>query len=392
MPDSGDDHTPEKLRRLVRATLDSAWVDLGYTAPNLDVYPWLWLWDSCFHAILWAELGVPERALRELESVLAAQDSSGFVPHMGYQRDPDRSSEIWGRRGSSSITQPPIYGHAVAELVRRGITVPESLVEKAALGLEFLLKHRRRRLDGLITVVHPWESGCDDSPRWDDMCPGDEFELHRWRDKKMDLLPGIERGPVGEPISNPQFDVAPVSFNALIAWNVRELATVGSDHLVAEADELAQAIDTRWLPEELTWIDSGATSRGSGRTRTVEALLPLLVSENMKARSAATASLVDPAAHGSRFGPLGVHRQEPSFSPDQYWRGPVWPQLAYLLWVATSKSGIKGESDIASVVRTGTVAGAAESGMAEYWVGDSGVGLGAIPQSWSGLPLAMRAD
>jgi len=40
------------------------------------------------------------------------------------------------------------------------------------------------------------------------------------------------------------------------------------------------------------------------------------------------------------------------------------------------------------LVRT-TVAGAWASGMAEYWNPDTGAGLGAIPQSWTGLALVL---
>ena len=36
-----------------------------------------------------------------------------------------------------------------------------------------------------------------------------------------------------------------------------------------------------------------------------------------------------------------------------------------------------------------TVAGAGASGLAEYWNPDTGAGLGAIPQSWSGLALVL---
>ena len=58
-----------------------------------------------------------------------------------------------------------MYGHAVAELRRRGIDVPDELAERAHAGLRFLVRERARDPEsGLITVVHPWETGCDDSP------------------------------------------------------------------------------------------------------------------------------------------------------------------------------------------------------------------------------------
>jgi hypothetical protein len=34
--------------------LDEHWdTARGYCVPNPTVYPHLWLWDSCFHAITW---------------------------------------------------------------------------------------------------------------------------------------------------------------------------------------------------------------------------------------------------------------------------------------------------------------------------------------------------
>jgi glycogen debranching enzyme len=81
-----------------------------------------------------------------------------------------------------------------------------------------------------------------------------------------------------------------------------------------------------------------------------------------------------------------VHRAEPTFAPDVYWRGPTWPQLSYLLWVAATRAR---RADVAAAIAASTVAGAARSGLAEYWHPDTGRGLGAVPQSWTGLALLM---
>ena len=82
-------------------------------------------------------------------------------------------------------------------------------------------------------------------------------------------------------------------------------------------------------------------------------------------------------AFGGPFGPAGVHRDEPAFDRRRYWRGPVWPQLAYLLWLAG-----------APVAET-TVRGSASSGLAEFWDPDDGTGLGASPQSWTCLSIVL---
>lgn len=365
------------LREAVVAMLSSHWRDGGYTVPHSSVYPWQWLWDSCFHALLWAELGDEDRAVAELANLLAGQDELGFVPHMTYHGDPGAGAAFWGRTGSSSITQPPLYGHAVAELVRRRITVPEVVVDRAASGLGFLLAHRARTVDGLITVVHPWETGCDDSPRWDGWCPGG-YEPARFRQVKGELLATVERAESGAPLANPAFAVASAGFNALVAWNALELATVVDDErLVAAATELAEALDRRWDPDRVTWTDDGP--HASGRVRTADALLVGLVAPRPEAFTA----LADPRGLGGAYGPAGTDRREPTHDPDAYWRGPVWPQLAYLLQRAALAAG----DPVAETLAEGLRAGATSSGLAEYWNPDTGAAGGAVPQSWAGLAL-----
>ena len=95
---------------------------------------------------------------------------------------------------------------------------------------------------------------------------------------------------------------------------------------------------------------------------------------------------LDDQAYGGLYGPAGVHRAEPSFAPSTYWRGPTWPQLAYLLWIAARRHGF---ATLAHELAVRTVAGAFRSDLAEFWNPDTGEGLGAIPQSWTGLAWVM---
>jgi len=72
----------------VRALLEAHWHDArGFRVPNPSTSPHLWLWDSCFHAVIWAHLG-DERAVVEFDAVLAGQLAGGLVPHMRYGAGP----------------------------------------------------------------------------------------------------------------------------------------------------------------------------------------------------------------------------------------------------------------------------------------------------------------
>ena len=282
-----------------------------------------------------------------------------------------------------------MFGHALAECARRGVEVPPELIDRARRGLAFLFPRRARHLaSGLVLLAHPWESGADDSPRWDDLCP-DGISPVNWHRRKGELVASIVRGQSGAPIANPSCVVASVGFNALLAFNADELLTITVDEsLRRDADELVDLLDRRWNHERRSWIDAGETETGSGRIRTIDALLPLLVTRDDDARTRALESLVDEAQFGARFGPCGVHRDEAVFSPQTYWRGPSWPQLDYLCWLGARRAG---DATTAAAIARQTVAGALRSGLAEYWEPDTGAGLGAIPQAWTGLALVMAA-
>ena len=386
------------IRAAAREVLDENWRSPGFTCPNGATYPWSWLWDSCFHSIVWAELGDGDRARSELELALSTQDPSGFVPHLAYLDGSTDHEGFWGRRGSSSITQPPIYGLTVAELVRRGVEVPVDTIERAAAGLRFLLERRRRSRAGLIELVHPWESGCDHSPRWDDlMVPPasavpptstDPYDEAIWFRRKGELLETVHRSGTGAPLWNDEFAVGSVAFSAITAFCATELATVTGDRQLSRmAEEVRDALSDRWEPGLRTWVDDGPSAAGSGRIRTAESLLPLLVERDDSVIDAVVEELSDPEGFAGGFGPTQVHRREPRYRPDSYWRGPSWPQLDHLLWTGLVRAG---RADAAAVLAAGTVRGAVASGWSEYWDADTGRGGGAAPQSWTTLAVCMH--
>ena len=354
----------------------------GYTSPNLATYPWMWLWDSCFHAIIWAALG-DERATIELASLFSIQDASGFLPHMGYQRDPAASMELWGRHGSSRITQPPMYGHAIRTVSESGFTVSDRLITAAVAALDHLWETRMRSR-GLLVVVHPWESGCDDSARWGSWMP-EPFDKPTWDRTKRSLVTALGGGDRAGATSSSSFEVESTAFNALTAFNMAELAHVtGIDRLRDRSESITEALNDTWDPVTSTWRDG---AHDSGTAPTVEALLPVLLPVDQPALDTAWDLVQDPRWFDAPFGTRQTAAWWSGYDPDAYWRGPVWPQLSYLLWVAAVRSGRKREA--ARLAET-TGVGAVRSTLAEYWNPETGAGRGAIPQSWTGLAWLMQ--
>lgn len=433
------------LRERSAAVMDAHWRQgeshkkWGYTCPNPERYQWQWLWDSCFHAIIWAELGEADRGLLELETLLATMEPTGFLPHMNYVADPEAAKEFWGRAGASSITQPPMFGHAIAELVRGGVDVPEELAEKAAKALRFFSAHRIHEPSGLVILCHPWESGADDSLRWDSFYPV-PYGHPSWQDEKMKLLATIQRDSNGTPLSNPLFPVASAWFTASVAFNITELASTTDAIAASEADGLVEAVENSWDDDLRTWVDA-ATSENSdastegARTRriaaatsesqisddsaaeltpqhhtqytvtsesqisddpagdkdslsstssapTLEALLGILADRNEDRLAKVCEDLFNPEKYGAPYGPAGASQSHKAYDGHGYWRGAAWPQLTYLLSHALQAKGrLKEAQTLIAQLQNGAIA----SDFAEHWNPQTAHPGGAIPQSWTAL-------
>lgn len=152
-----------------------------YTIPADGLYPHQWLWDSCFIAIGLAQYDV-KRAQTELRSLLRGQWSNGMLPHMIFASGDHhkRDENIWqswrspfapDQVSTSGLTQPPMLAEAI---VRIGEKLP--LIERrgwyqdmypALLAYhQWLYNERDPHREGLVLLIHPWESGLDNSPPW----------------------------------------------------------------------------------------------------------------------------------------------------------------------------------------------------------------------------------
>ena len=207
-----------------------------------------------------------------------------------------------------------MYGHVIAELRRRGVSTCQTRREhRARRGIEFLLRRRRRHASGLVLLAHPWETGCDDSPRWDDVSGVDGFDLSAWYARKGELVASVEFDDDGAPSAIVTLRSRPPGSTRSFAFNARELGM--------DADDVADALDARWDDAHVTWIDAGETEHGSGRARTVDGLLATLVSRDARKLDAAFDAMVDPHAHGAPIRPHG----RPS-------RGAVFRAVWVLAW------------------------------------------------------------
>jgi hypothetical protein len=361
--------------------LTHAWQPaLGYCRPNRHSYPHLWLWDSCFHAIAWFAIG-DVRGLRELEAVFEGQLPNGFLPHMRYGRKTYARGPL---PTVSSFTQPPVFLKVAADA---GHPPSDQLLDAAGRALEALWRDRLR--DDLLVIVHPWEAGTDDSPRWDSWVGSTTWSRRAWTAFDRALLKRTVFAADGQAVDNPDFVAAPASFNAIAADAAVTFGELVDDaSWVARGRALATALDARaWDDDEQLWRDVAFVGGGpSVRVPTMDAVLPALCTPDTNRASSALRQLIDADRFGARYGPRFVRTTEPTYQPSQYWRGGTWPQLNYLAWLAATRCG---ESELASAVAATTKASCVRAGFAEYWHPETGRGLGARPQTWAAVAAAM---
>ena len=378
--------------------LDSHWnAQLRCTVPNAVVYPHRWLWDSCFHVIAWAALGRPEAEI-ELQSLMASRLPTvigrGFVPHMVYA-DEWRNGGGIDRgvlRGMSSFTQPPVYAMALTAVLAAGSEPAPWLAPAVAEALEWLWGARLH--DGLLTIVHPWESGADIAPRFDDWYG--PLEFGRLTEHYDRLVKTTRYDGAGVAASNTAFGVAPAAFNAIAVDAASRVATLtGGDLWRSRQADLASAIDEQlWDEREELWIDRadvpapGRLHHGDSHAiPTLDGVLGSLGTASRERAERALRQCVGSGRFAAPFGPRYLPGDHPLYRPDVYWRGPAWPQLNFLLVEAARRHGL---DDIAGELAATTVRGAWASHFSEYWNPETGAACGATPQSWTAIVAALQ--
>jgi glycogen debranching enzyme len=240
-----------------------------------------------------------------------------------------------------------------------------------------------------LVIVHPWEAGTDDSPRFDAWVGSTSWQRRRWTKADRRLLDSWVFSTAGVAIDNRVFAVAWAIFTAIAAD-----AAIGLAHLTADSAwrargvSLAETLDSRaWDGERGLWSDVVYTgSESSSRVPTSDAVLPALCVANDEHATIALRQLTDPAFFGAPFGPRFTPCDQPAYRPDAYWRGPAWPQLNYLLVLAARHRGM---TALADEVSDSTKRAVLRSGFAEYWNPETGDGLGATPQTWAAVAAAL---
>jgi hypothetical protein len=144
-----------------------------------------------------------------------------------------------------------------------------------------------------------------------------------------------------------------------------------------------EGVEGSWSPELGLCLDYDLRQDAPLGARTVAGFAPLVAGGSGRL-GALLRTLYSPdfLGHPELYRPLppSTSPAEARFHPRSYWRGPVWPVLSWLLWLALVRAG---EAEHAAALRRVALEQLAEGGFAEYFEPFTGEPLGSDDQSWT---------
>ncbi|MGR3179316.1 MAG: MGH1-like glycoside hydrolase domain-containing protein [Candidatus Anammoxibacter sp.] len=422
-----------KYLRKAKSILNANWTG-SYTMPARQLYPHQWNWDSGFIAIGYSHYNT-ERAIGELTSLFKAQWKNGMVPQIVFNKktlgnyfpEPDFWQTSFSPNAptdilTSGITMPPI--HAVAALaIYKNAKRPHSVLQflkwiypRLITSHRYLYKERDPDDIGLVYIRHPWESGMDNSPMWDfifkkidmnlvkippyqrkDFSKGVRSET-RPQDKDYDrfvyLVDIFRRHKYDEETirRNCPFLVYGPLFNSILCASNEALIKIakilGEPHQEAEEwySKTKKAISERLYNEGSSIFNYFDLVNGElVDIDTAAGFLPLYCG----AASSEQASMLYNHLNSKSFCSLyqgncytipNYDTQKEGFQRQNYWRGPVWININWLLMHGLRRYGFIQKADsVAKDILQLPI----RFGFYEYYDSSNGMGYGSSDFSWT---------
>ncbi|MCB5174490.1 MGH1-like glycoside hydrolase domain-containing protein [Microvirga lenta] len=405
----------------------------GYTVPTDRLYPFQWNWDSAFVAMGFATFDV-DRAYRELERLIEGQWDDGMIPHIVFHAPSDTyfpGPEVWGTRhriATSGITQPPVFGMALRHVHEAAVEagLPNAAERTRNLFQAALRSHRwwLRARDpdglGLVAILHPWESGSDNSPAWDAALArvptstttairrkdtGHVDAAMRPRDEDyqrfihlVDTYRECGWDPQRQWAVAP-FKIADVQMTAILARATADLIHLAEDfgweaeraELSEMHDRLTAGLARRWRSHLSRFVSLDLVSGEDVEAPTQACFMPLVALRIDDAQRQAVQAEIERWHEGMVVGLPSTAPFSPAFEPKRYWRGPVW---AVVNWLIADGLRMNGLENLAQRIEQTTVRAIERAGFCEYFDPTTGEGLGGDTFSWTAaayLVLGRRA-
>lgn len=398
----------------------------GYTVPTNRLYPFQWNWDLAFVAMGWATFD-EARGFAEVDRLLEGQWDDGMVPQIVFHAPSDDyfpGPLVWGvahTPPTSGITQPPVLGYVLKRLFDEGRDrrlaeeKARTLLPKAAEWHRWFYATRDPGETGLVAIIHPWESGRDNSVDWVEALarvPTEGVAPYRRRDTShvdaaqrptqteydrylwlVQHFRRLEWDNTKLHDASP-FRVVDPGFNAILIRSDSDLAALadalGEHRLAGKARarvaKASAAFETLWSSSRGQYLCLDRVTGELVDSPSVGGLLPLFAGLGGAERRQALADRIRDWRGKTRFGIASHDPSDPRFEGKRYWRGPCWLIVNAFIADGLFRAGLAADAD---AVNADSLALIATGGFAEYYDPLTGEGLGGGRFTWT---AAMVAD
>lgn len=409
-----------------------------YTIPAEGLYPHQWLWDSCFIAIGLRHMDV-ERAKMEILSLLRAQWTNGMVPHMIFTSGENQKRMDYGLWQSwvspfapedvstSGITQPPMLAEAIVaigekmEIVDRRSWYRQVFPNLLAYH-QWLYRDRDPHQEGLVLLIHPWETGLDNTPPWmgelkDHLLP---WWIRILQNTKLESLVSLGRRDtrfvksaderptnidamalydvqrrlkrkaynIDRILDHSLFAIEDLTFNCILIRANEHLIEIAKsiraeipEELLAIMRKSAKTLEQLWDPYTESYYSRDFITHRLLKEPSIATLLPLYAGSISEERAAVLVKMLE-SEHifGPPYPVPSVPLNSPWFNAKRYWQGPTWFNTNWLIADGLRRYGYK---DHADALIEGSLELVTQSGFYEYYNPLSGDPLGASNFSWT---------
>ena len=383
-----------------------------YTLPSPELYPFQWLWDSCFHAIILSHFDI-DAAKKELRAAFSKPLPAGMLPHIIYWKQDNQQknwgremrgdiiNKSWGTDGTSSITQPPIMAYAVWRIYEADgdVAFLKETYRTLKRHYHYLISQRDPDENDLIGIINPDESGEDNSPRFD---AAQNLPVHHSDDESLDMR--IQRIRENAECKfdaylcmEKSFWIEDLPFNVILVdslCSLAQIAEVLEKHDDAKMwTEYAKRIERaikKFLCEDGICHSIDGKNGETVHVKTWALFSPLFSGLLTKdeANRLVEEYLTNEKEFWTPYPVPSTACTEPSFLPQLgFWRGPVWMAPNWFIYKGLKRYGFDG---VAEVLKQKTLKLLQLSGFREQYNPISGEGVGAHQFTWGGLILDME--
>ncbi len=292
--------------------------------PSKFYYIGVWQWDAYFHALAYRHVD-KHLAHDQLRILLDHQREDGMLPdavhdegvvdHLNFPVEAD-------------VTKPPLLSWAAWKLyeVDQDREFLNEIYEPMVRWNRWWFEFNDRNENGLCEYGHPFSSGLDDSPLWDEGMPVESPDLNTYLCLQQDALARIAK-VIGE-----DEDAA--------MWQERA------------AETARRMIQYQW--DEQAGVFWATHNDEPVKVRTPFNLFPLITGHiPQEIVQRLVAHLTDPQQFWPTYPVPTVAINDPKYDPNQMWRGPTWVNINYLLIEGLMNTGFP---QIAQELRRRTLA------------------------------------